>query len=171
MRLFVILLALAAPACALRPPVTLDLYRGVLATHFDGIPDGSAVCAVLTNRGERAVEWVRLRLRAYPTHGERKGRWTSRWLFTDRLEPGETRTVELVRPPVAEQIELELLEAGSGPPAGRGRLVKPIGHCSEPSLREGLVLALGGGSDRRLAYVPIVRRGGPAPPVVVAREP
>ena len=67
---------LAASACATPAPVTLDLYRGVYSTHFDGVPDRAELCALLTNRASHSVDWVTLRLRAYPTYGERTARWT-----------------------------------------------------------------------------------------------
>ena len=106
------LLLLLICACAKPPSVTLDSYRGVYSTHFDGIPDQAEICAVVTNRTDRPFTWARLRLRAYPTYGEREGRWTSEWVYRGPLEPGETKALRLVVPPVADQIELELRGAG-----------------------------------------------------------
>jgi hypothetical protein len=154
--------------------VTLDLYRGVFTTHFDGIPDRSAICAVVSNRDVRPVEWVSLRLRAYPTYavtdGERVPRWTSMWTYRGPLKPGETQAFRLARPPVADQIELDLRDAGSGEGPLRGRPLMKSEACSEAWLQQKLASERDGRTAPTMALYPIVRRSQP-PEVVLAREP
>lgn len=152
------------------PPVTLDLYRGVLATHFDGIPEGSAVCALLTNRGARPVDWVRLRMRGFSTHGERGGRWASTWLYAGRIESGETRAVRLEHPPVVDQMDLRVVGSGPGSANAMGRPVVDSPRCSEAWLRSQLARTREGRAAPGWSLVPIVRRNDPPGPVIVAKE-
>jgi hypothetical protein len=169
-----LILVIVACACAGPRPVTLDRYRGVLTTHFDGVPDRSAICAVVTNRGEEPVDWVTLRLRSYPTYWEteagRSPRWTSTWTHQGRMKPGETRAFRLVQPPVADQIELELRRAGSGELPRAGRPLVPSEACSEAWLQRQLTEEKGDRTAPGIALYPIVRRNQP-PDVVLAREP
>ncbi len=164
------LLLLLICACATGPSVTLDFYRGVYATHFDGIPDQAEICAVVTNRTDRPVSWARLRLRAYPTYGEREGRWTSGWVYRGRLDPGERKAVRLVVPPVADQIELELRGAGRGEGPLSNRTAVEAEECTEAFLQRQLIEAREGRTAPGMALYPIVRRNDPSPEIVVARE-
>lgn len=171
MRRLLLLVPLLGTACvSVGPDVSVDSYRGVVATHFDGIPDRSAVCAVLTNRGARPVHWVRLRLRSYP-ETEARRRWISKWLYEGTIRPGETRAVRLVAPPVAGAIELQTLDSGRGRPDLRGRPVEDLRSCSERELRAGLARERTGRTAPGLASYPIVRRGSPAEPLVASERP
>jgi hypothetical protein len=143
-----VLLALGASAlvgCA--SPVTLDRYRGAFTTHFDGEPDRAQVCAIVTNHGDGAIDWIRLRLRSWSTLAPEPVRWTSLWVYRARLEPGESAALALVDPPVAEEIELDLRGAGTGVSAPRGRLAAAAPACSDESLQA----ALGKGESGRTA--------------------
>ena len=128
------LLCLAALGCA-QGAVSLDGYRGVYTTHFDGIPDSSRVCALLTNRGEHAVDWVRLRLRSFSHYEGVPARLSSTWVYAHRLAAGESITVELVDPPVAPEVELRLRGSGSGR-APVGRRARPSSQCGQERLLE-----------------------------------
>jgi hypothetical protein len=157
-------------ACATSPRVTLDLFRGVYSTHFEGIPDQAAICAVLTNRTNRAVDWTRLRLRAYPTYGEKEARWTSSWIYRGRLLPGETKAVALRLPPVADQIELEVRSAGRGEGPESDRPAVAVKRCSESWLQHRLKAAREGRTAPGMALYPIVRRNDLSVEVLLARE-
>jgi hypothetical protein len=128
------LLCLGALGCA-QSAVSLDGYGGVYTTHFDGVPDTSRVCALLSNRGERAVDWVRLRLRTFSDYEGVHTRLSSSWVYAFPLAPGETIAVELIDPPVSPEIELRLRDAGHGrlPP---GRMVRASTQCGEQRLLE-----------------------------------
>lgn len=136
MRRVLLLLAGIGIACS-TPSVTLDRYRGLYTTHFDGIPDRALVCAVLTNRGEEPVDWVRLRLVSSSTLGARPGRrasrrvsrWASNWVWSGRLEPGASVAIRLPDPPVAEHIALGLRGSGRGR-TPRGRTSEAAPGCS-----------------------------------------
>ncbi|MEE8557594.1 MAG: hypothetical protein V3T14_06885 [Myxococcota bacterium] len=162
--LFLILLAVG---CTAPRPVTIDHYRGIYSTHFDGVPDQSAICAVLTNRGSRAVRWVSLRLRAYPEASASTPRWSSSWIYRGLLEPGDSRAVLLVHPPVAREIELEVRSAGYGNGPARGRLLAKRENCSEPELRAHLDKGRRGRTAPGMSLLPIVRRNDPSGPVQV----
>jgi hypothetical protein len=170
MRLAAVLVVALCASCVSGPTVTLDRYRGVLRTHFDGIPDGSAVCAVLRNGSEQRVEWVGLRLRAYPTHGEKPGRWTSKWLYEGHLEPGQSQAIEFVEPPIADEVELEVRGAGSGPSELVGRKVRKVRECSEASLQRRLSADVEGRTAPGVALYSIVRRNDRSAEVVVASD-
>ena len=132
MRLVLLLLAGIGLACA--PGVTLDGYRGLYTTHFDGIPDRALVCAVLTNRGARPVDWVRLRLISSSSLGEQPGRWRSDWVWSGSLEPGGSVAIRLIDPPVAEQMLLRVRGSGRDRKP-RGRPSESAADCSIESLR------------------------------------
>lgn len=136
MRRAVLPLLLLSTACA-GPGLTLEHYRGAYSTHFDGIPDRAAICAVITNRSDSPVDWVRLRLRAWSRLGQEPGRWRSWWVYGERIEPGETVAVVLQNPPVVEEIEVRLRGAGRGP-RPRGRPAVAAEGCSEAGLAERL---------------------------------
>ncbi len=161
MRALLLVTVLAVAGCAV-PSVTLDDYRGVATTHFGGIPDQSRVCAVVTNRGDVAVDWVRLRLRAWGGAGERGRSFTSHWLYGEGLEPGESVAVELMEPPYAAQIELSVRGSGRGQRTRRGRPVQRTAECSEAALVAASQLA---SSDRPSADIQIgaIHRRGDAP--------
>jgi hypothetical protein len=160
------LLALALLACAgPRPPVDLDRFRGVYTTHFEGIPNRAAVCAVVTNRGAGRVDWVRLRLESHSRLGDEPGRWVSYWIWRGRLDPGRSVALQLEDPPMADQIRLDLRSAGPGTPRVSGRPVRPIRDCSETALRVRLL----GPGDQALS---VVRRNeGSRDKVLVAGQP
>ena len=164
------LLLLLVCACATPPSVTLDFYRGVYSTHFDGIPDQAEICAVVTNRTERPVSWTRLRLRAHPTYGEREGRWTSGWAYRGGLAPGETKVLRLVVPPVADQIELEVRGSGRGHGPSSARSVVEAKECSEAFLQQPLRAAREGRTAPGMALYPILRLNDPSPETLIARE-
>lgn len=154
MRLSLLPLVLCLYGCAVQP-VTLDLYRGVYTTHFEGIPDESRVCAVISNHGEKRVSWVRLRLRATSRLGEVPGRWTSHWLYEGPIEPGDSVAVELREPPVADQIELDLRRWGSSRPSQPGRQVTASDECSLAALEA----AIRRDNGARTAEIRIVAAG------------
>ena len=169
-RIALLVAVLSASACASHAPVSLDRYRGVYSTHFDGIPERAELCAVLTNRATHPIDWVTLRLRAYPAYGARPARWTSFWTYRGRLGPGETRVLRLVRPPVADQVELEVRDAGRGPGPPSGRIVVESEACSEPALLRDVRAALATRTAPGIAIYPIVRRNEAAPEIVVAQD-
>lgn len=127
----------AALGCA-SSPVSLDLFRGMYVTHFEGIPDRAAVCATLTNRSETEIEWVALRLNAFSGPAEAPTRWTSSWVYPRRLGPGESQAIRLPNPPVAEQMELSVSRSGRGPAPPRARRAVPSQRCSQARLEQGL---------------------------------
>ena len=137
--------------------VSLDRVEGVYATHFDGIPDRSRVCAVLTNRGTEPVQWVRLRLLSYADAGAR--RQVSHWVAREPLAPGESAAVELIDPPVAREAELSVQSAGRAANAPFGRTARRSPACSEAEL---LATAHAESSQRTadgIEIVPLAWRG------------
>ena len=169
MRRVLPLLALVTAACA-SPGVGLDRYHGAYTTHFDGVPDQAAVCAVIYNDGDQPVDWVRLRLRAYSHLGERPGRWTSRWLWRGRLAPGAYAVIALVDPPVAEELDLVIRASGRGEARGRGRLVKRVVHCSGDHLAKQLGSRLAQRTAEGIELHTAARRGDPESAVLLADE-
>ena len=151
------LLILGALGCA-QSAVSLDGYRGVYTTHFDGVPDTSRVCALLSNRGERSVDWVRLRLRTFSEYEGVHTRLSSSWVYAFPLAPGETIAVELVDPPVAPEIELRLRGAGSGR-VPHGRLVRASTQCGEQRLLESTLRRMESRSADGIEVHPLQRRG------------
>lgn len=123
-------------ACALVlgcAPAGIEVARlhGVYSTHFDGIPDQGRICAVLTNRRGRSVEWVLMTLGSRSAEG---GRWRTDWLYQGRLEPGASVAVELQRPPIGDRIGLRVRRSGIGEVRATGRPAWPVERCSERSL-------------------------------------
>lgn len=165
MRPLLLTLALALGACAtVQTGVDLDFYRGAYATHFEGIPDRSAICAVVSNRGAAPVGWVRLRLESHSRLGDEPGRWVSYWLWRGHLEPGDSVALELPDPPVADAVRLDLRGAGSGEGSGAGRAARRVDACSE----EVLAASLGSGGRE---VVEVVRRNeGAHEEILVASE-
>ena len=135
----VVFCALLLAGCA-SSRIALDGYSGVYSTHFDGVPDTAAVCALLTNRGEVPVDWTQLRMRARSHLGETVGSWGSSWLYLGRIAPGETVAVELRNPPVADWIHLRLRRAGNGRPP-RGRTATRADGCDDRALEDALAEA------------------------------
>lgn len=126
--------ALVCLSCA-SGPVRLERYRAAYSTHFEGIPDQSEACAVVRNRGARAIEWLELRMRVRSHFGGDQALRSS-WIYRGRLEPGETLALRFVHPPVADELEVSFARAGStGPgPQNRRPLVRTE-ECSDESLR------------------------------------
>ena len=135
MRFALLTLALLLAACASVRPPTLNSYRGVYTTHFDGVPDQIGICAVITNPGPRPVDWVSLKLRSISERGELHGQWSSRWLYPEPLAPGETVAVRFMDPPSSDRIELRIVRLGTGPVPRRGRPLRRMASCSEAALR------------------------------------
>ena len=149
--------ALLLCACA-GPSVRLDRYRGVYTTHFDGLPDSSRVCALLTHRGGAPVDWIRLRLRAFSPDDQSPSRATSLWIYEGSLAPGESVSVELANPPVAPEIELTLAGAGSGH-APRGRPLVRTPDCTRASLVAAARGSLLGRTAPGIRVQSVIRRG------------
>jgi hypothetical protein len=158
-------LALALCACAtVRSGVDLDFFRGAYATHFDGIPDRSAICAVVSNRTAAAVGWVRLRLESHSRLGDEPGRWVSYWVWRGHLAPGDSVALELSDPPVADQIRLNLRGAGTGGGPASGRTAQRVDDCSD------LVLQARLGSAGRQVVQVVRRNEGAHEEILVASE-
>jgi len=161
------LLCLGAIGCA-QSAVSLDGYGGVYTTHFDGVPDASRVCALLSNRGEHAVDWVRLRLRTFSEYEGVQARLSSSWVYAFPLAPGESIAVELVDPPVSPEIELRVRDAGHGR-LPHGRLVRASTQCGEKRLLESTLARM----DSRTAdgiEVHTLRRRGPPGDALLASD-
>ncbi len=141
----VIALAVGLAGCA--RPVTLERYHGAYSTHFEGIPDRTALCALVTNRGDESVGWVRLRLRSTSSLGSRTARVRSHWVYSGGIDPGETVALAFVQPPIAEQIQVDLAGSGRGRAARPGRPLARAKSCSEA----GLVLSLESELEERTA--------------------
>ncbi|MFQ5515354.1 MAG: hypothetical protein ACE5FG_13095 [Myxococcota bacterium] len=148
-------------ACAMpQAPLTLDRVRGVYRSHFGGIPDSTGICAVLSNRSERPIAWVRLRLRSYGVSPSKRWRWTSSWLYDGAIPPGQSVALLFEDPPHAQQIEIRIDRFGRG--GGRPHPARPlraVASCSEPNLRSVLADAAEGREATQVQLVPIVRRG------------
>ncbi len=171
MRIAPCLLVVLVCACASNPGVELQRYRGVYSTHFDGIPDETRICAVVTNAGPKPVAWVRLRLQAFSQLGELPGRWTSYWLYPKPLASGQTIAVEFRDPPSADQIELSVSDAGDGSPPRRGRPLRRTRACSEAALQQNLKRARAERSVTEMQLVSIERRNDPSREIELARSP
>jgi hypothetical protein len=163
-------LAVALLACASSSPVRLDRVQGVYTTHFDGVPDDAAVCAVVSNAGHVPLAWMRLRLRAYSTLGDEPARWSATWLLEAPLAPGEAVALELHHPPVADEIELRVLDAGSGSPPRAVRLARRSESCSNTSLERVVAERAAGREAPGIAVHRIARRGAPAEDELLARK-
>jgi hypothetical protein len=128
---------LCLSACA-PGSVRLERYRAAYSTHFEGIPDQSEACAVVRNRGERALEWLELRLRVR-SHFGADTPLRSKWVYRGRIEPGETVALRFVHPPVADEIEVSFARAGSGESGPQnGRPLARAKECSDAALRAAL---------------------------------
>ena len=149
-------LALASCASA---PVTLDRVEGVYTTHFDGIPDQSRVCVVLTNRGSTAVGWVRLRMVGYPGGEERRSRLVSHWVLAEPLAPGQSVAVELLDPPVVREVELSVQRSGAGAQAPVGRPVRRADSCDAETLLAAVQADQAGRTASGIEVVGLVDRG------------
>jgi len=162
------LLSLVFAGC-LRPPVEIDRYRGLVATHFDGVPDRAEVCAVVTNRSDAEIEWVRLRLRSWSRFGEEPAAFTTHWVWRGRLAPNASVAIALPNPPVAEEIALDVRGSGVGERVPRGRRVAEAAACSDDALarvvREGDAGRTASGIELRAA----LRRGDTRDAIVVAQ--
>ncbi len=149
--------------------VTLDDTVGVYQTHFDNLPDEARICAVLSNRGERTISWVRLRLRAHSDFEGRKGRFTSHWVYAAALAPGERVAVALENPPAAPEIELTLAGSGRGR-VPHGRSLRPTPECSEAAL----TLIANAAREERLAdgleLRSVIVRDRPTPTGMIASD-
>ena len=149
-------LALASCASA---PISLDHVAGVYTTHFDGIPDQSRVCAVLTNRGASAVSWVRLRMVGYSDLDERRGRLVSHWVLAEPLAPGQSATFELLDPPVVREVELSVQRTGTGGQAPVGRPVQRTESCDTDALQAAVEADQAGRTATGIEVVGLVDRG------------
>jgi hypothetical protein len=165
-----LMLLVVAPVAGCHGPVTLDAYRGLYATHFEGIPDRAAVCAVLTNRSARPVEWVRLRLRASTALGDEPLSWSSNWVFPYRIEPGESRALRLPHPPVVEEIKLAVRRAGRGPLPPVGRLAEPASDCTQEWLTHDLEAELADRTAPDIELHPISSGREPVPEIILTHE-
>jgi hypothetical protein len=163
-----LVLVLLLWGCASSPPVSLDHYRGVYTTHFDGIPDQSRICAVITNRGAVPLQWVRLRLRAYSQVGKRRSSWRSNWLYPRPIEVGETVALELVDPPVVDEFELKVVRSGRSPAARPGRPLRRSADCSESALTAALEDEFESRVAPGVEIRPMARAGDPTSQVLVA---
>lgn len=150
--------------------VDLEHVRGLYTTHFDAIPDSAALCATLTNRGEKDVTWVRLRLRAYSALGDEPARWTSTWIFAEPIAAGETRAIVFRHPPVANEVEISVRRAGNGPAPRRGRRALPAEGCSEAWLTRALEDETPGRTARNVEFHTITDRNDPHEEVVIASQ-
>jgi len=163
-----VLLSLLVLGC-LRPAVEIDRYRGLVATHFDGVPDRAEVCAVVTNRSDEPIDWVRLRLRSWSRLGEEPGAWTTHWVWRGRLAPAASVAIALPDPPVAEEIALDVRASGAGERVPRGRAAAVAPECSEASLQQVAQQRGNGRTASGIALRAALRRGD-ADAVVVAQS-
>ncbi len=163
MRYALLASALLLSACASHPQgITLDRFRGVYSSHFDGIPDRSGICAVLQNHGSRDASWVRLTMQAFGAKGDRASRWTSHWLYAHPLRSGESVAVAFENAPHADQIDLRIDRVGRGAHLPRvGRPLLRSRTCNEGELRAALREAARGRQAQGVQLIPIVRRNDP----------
>jgi hypothetical protein len=158
-RLSCLVLVLTLAACAGGTGrLDLDRFRGVYTTHFDGIPDRAAVCAVVSNRGTTPIDWLRLKLESVSHLGGQPGRWVSKWTYEGRLEPGQSVALELRDPPVTEQIQLDVASSGRGTPPAGGRPAHRAEQCSERALLARLEREAGGRTAPGREGLTVVRR-------------
>jgi len=161
--------ALVLAACA-SAPVTLDRVEGVYTTHFDGIPDQSRVCAVLTNRGSTLVGWVRLRMVAYGSSDERRSRLVSHWVLAKPLAPGQSVAVELLDPPVVREVELSVQRSGAGGRAPVGRPVRRSDACDADAMLAAAQAEHAGRTASGIEVVGLVDRGAARRDTLVAGD-
>jgi len=152
--------------------VRLERYRGAYSTHFEGIPDQAEMCAVLRNRSTRPVEWVELRLHSTSRLAETPRTWKSSWVHQGRIEPGQTVSLRFENPPMADEIELEVVRTGHGARAPRSaRPLRLTGECSETALRALLDASL---EDREAPHIEVrvaAQLTPDAPPELLATAP
>jgi hypothetical protein len=118
--------------------VRLERYRAAYSTHFEGIPDQAEACALVRNRGTRAIEWLELRLRVSSHFGADKS-LRSKWVYRGHIEPGQTVALRFVHPPAADEIEVTFARAGADGPAPDNRRPLTLApDCSDTALRAAL---------------------------------
>ena len=133
MHKLLLVLCLATTGCA-SSAVQVESYSGIYSTHFDGIPDDAAICAVVSNQGAERLSWVQLRLHSISHLGAKPATWRSKWVFEGELEPGESIALSFPTPPVSDSVRLEVQRAGRGRPPGAGRRAQRVARCSESDL-------------------------------------
>jgi hypothetical protein len=114
--------------------VRLERYRAAYSTHFEGIPDQAEACAVVRNRGARAIDWVELRMQTRSHFGGDVA-LQSKWIYRGRIEPGAIVALRFVHPPVADEIEVRFARAGANGPGPENR--RPLAlapECSDEAL-------------------------------------
>ncbi len=153
----------------LHPTVEIDRYRGLVATHFDGVPDRAEVCAIVTNHGDEPVDWVRLRLRSWSRLGDEPGAWTSHWVWRGHLAPASSVVLALPDPPVAEEIALDVRGSGAGERVPPGRAATRAAECSDSALERLAAQADRGRTASGIELRAALRRGD-ADAVVVAQS-
>ena len=164
------LLVLLALLCSCAAgAVRLERYRGAYSTHFEGIPDQAEICAVLRNRSARPVEWVELRLRSTSQLADAPRTWKSSWIHQGRIEPGETVSLRFENPPMADEIELEVVRVGRDERAPRNaRPLRITGECSDDSLRAALLAELEYREAPHIEVRPAAQLTPDAPPDLIA---
>lgn len=162
-----VLLALSS-SCA-TGAVSLERYRGAYSTHFEGIPDQAEMCAVVRNRSARPVEWVELRLRSTSQLADAPRAWKSSWVHQGRIEPGETVSLRFENPPMADEIELEVVRVGRDARTPRSaRPLRITGECSDESLRAALRAELEDRAAPHIELRPATQLTPDAPPDLIA---
>ncbi len=122
--------------------VRVERYRAAYSTHFEGIPDQTEACAVVRNRGTRALTWLELRVRV-SSHFGGDVPLRSKWVYRGTIAPGESVALRFVNPPAADQIQVASSRAGTGGlgPAN-GRPLVRTDECSDSSVRAALDVRL-----------------------------
>ena len=133
MRQLLLALCVAGTGCA-ASSVSVDSYRGLYSTHFEGIPDRAVICAVVRNTGEQALSWVQLRLHSESRLGAVPASWRSSWLYDGELGPGESVALSFPSPPVSDSVRVEVRRAGHGRPPRSGRRAEAVSSCTETDL-------------------------------------
>jgi hypothetical protein len=133
-RLAALCAALVCLAGCASGPVRLERYRAAYSTHFEGIPDQSEACAVVRNASTRTLTWLTLRLVAR-SHFGGDAKQRSKWIYRGKLEPGESLALRFMSPPIADEIEVSFLRAGSGQATQTGRPLVRAKDCSDSALR------------------------------------
>ena len=137
------LLALLALCSCASGAVRLERYRGAYSTHFEGIPDQAEVCAVVSNRSARPIEWVELRLRSTSQLADTPATRKSTWVYPGHIEPGEHVALRFEHPPMADEIELSVARVGRDKRVPKnGRPLRIAGECSDEALRVALLAEL-----------------------------
>ncbi|MEE2704473.1 MAG: hypothetical protein VX614_10685 [Myxococcota bacterium] len=133
MRHLLLALCLAGIGCA-STSASVDTYQGLYSTHFEGIPDRAAICAVVRNTSTEALSWVQLRVHSESHLGATPATWRSNWLYHGRLLPGESVALSLPGPPVSDSLRVEILRAGRGRAPRNGRRAEVVDACTETDL-------------------------------------